>query len=78
MGVLEKSCCERYRVKMRGVLTTRNDVAWSESPLVFGYICLRFHGIVVCANLKCVRDNRVMGYRHCLYTVNQLVKFQDN
>ena len=71
MGVLDKSRCERYRVKMRGVgPTARNDVAWSESPLVLGYIRLRFHGIVVCANLKRVRDNRVMGYRHCLYTVN--------
>ena len=64
-------CCERYRVKFGGVgLTARNDVAWSESPLVFGYIRLRFHGIIVRANLKCVRDNRVMGYRHCLYAVN--------
>ena len=64
-------CVVRYRMKTRGVkLTARNDVAWSESPLVKGYIRLRFHGIVVCANLKCVRDNRVMGYRHCLYTVN--------
>ena len=70
-GSTGKSRYERYRVKIGGVgLTARNDVAWSESPLIFGYIRLRFHGIVVRANLKCVRDNRVMGYRHCLYVVN--------
>lgn|SRR6267142_833082 len=66
-------CVKKRRVKP----TACDDIAWSESPLVLGYIRLRLHGIVMCANLECVCDDRVMRYRHCLYIMAQLLKFHE-
>ena len=46
--------------------TACNDIARTESPLVLWYVRLRLHSIVVCANLKCVCDYRMVRYGHSL------------
>ena len=68
MEVLEKIILDASSEKKRdSELTACYNIAWPEFPLVYRDVRLRLHRVVMRANLKSVRDDRVVRNCNRLY-----------